>query len=83
MVPFSAESLVELVLEKDRGVISTENLRTKVVQVQSQVLVQMARLWKTIESSGISVCSVKGPFKTLTLTRLGDQINPPNPSCLA
>jgi hypothetical protein len=70
-------SLVELVLESDRGIVSTENLRAKAVQVRLQVRVQMARLCKTIESSGISVYSAKGPFKTLTRY----QINRPSPSC--
>jgi hypothetical protein len=74
-------SLVELVLESDRGVVSTGNLRAEAMQVRLQVLVEMARLCKTIESSGISVYSAKGPFKSLTLTRY--QINRPSPSCLA
>ena len=39
-------SLVELALESDRGVVSTENLRAKALHVRLQVLVQIAGLDK-------------------------------------
>jgi len=39
-------SLVELVLERDRGGVSAENLRAKVLHVRLQVLVQIAGLCK-------------------------------------
>ena len=46
-------SLVELALESDRGVVSTENLRAEALHVRLQVLVQIAGLYKadTISAS--------------------------------
>ena len=74
-------SLVELALESDRGVVSTENLHARAVQVRFQVLVQMDGYIKRQKASGLAYTVRKGPFKPVRLARY--QINRPSPSCLA